>query len=98
MICPSHAKLQNRGRIGVAAPLIHLGARSLRHALAVLLSRKTLGSHCAAGCVGTGTRTVGSEKFRLLEGSNTGPSNLKAVLGADLISCSKVKTTHLSVY
>jgi hypothetical protein len=77
MICPSHDKLEHRGRIGLAAPLLHTGIRSLRHALSDLLSRKTLGKHCAAGSVGTGTRIVGPEKFLLLWGSKTGPSNLR---------------------
>jgi len=68
IICPSHVKRENTQRIDVAALLIHPGARSLRHALTALLSRKTLGSHCAAVCVSTGTRTESSEKFRLLCG------------------------------
>jgi hypothetical protein len=94
-ICPSHHKLENKRRIGVAVPLIHPGARSLRHVLAVLLSRKTLGNHCAGRRVGTGTTTVGSEEFLLLGGSYNGLSNLMPVLGADFISCSKVKPTLL---
>ena len=85
IICPSHVKREKRQRIDVAALQIHPGARRLRYALAALLSRRTLVSHCAAVCVGTGTRTGV-------------PKNFVSYVGADLISSTKVKTTLLSVY